>query len=183
MPHRPLLDAAPSTSFDEPFDMLAACHHRVERTLGLLELLLVHLDAQGCDASAQQAARDVLRYFDVAGPAHHEDEERHVFPVLAARGDPALDALVARLAAEHAEMAAQWQRLRVDLDQVVSSGWTATMAADMAMRSRAFAALYRAHIAVEERDAYPAAAPRVDASARAAMGREMAARRSVRWPP
>ena len=153
------------------------------RWIGALIAFFILVPTLAGGIQANQAARDVLRYFDVAGPAHHEDEERHVFPVLAARGDPALDALVARLAAEHAEMAAQWQRLRVDLDQVVSSGWTATMAADMAMRSRAFAALYRAHIAVEERDAYPAAAPRVDASARAAMGREMAARRSVRWPP
>lgn len=38
-----------------------------------------------------------------AGPAHHEDEERHVLPRLRATG---AQALADRLAADHAEMTA-----------------------------------------------------------------------------
>ena len=70
-----ILHAAPGAGFDQPFEMLLACHERVERMLGLLERLAQHLAEHGCTPDAAQAARDVMRYFDIAGPAHHEDEE------------------------------------------------------------------------------------------------------------
>jgi len=174
----------PGAGFDEPFEMLLACHQRVERMLGLLERLAAHLREAGADGQAQQAARDVMRYFDIAGPAHHEDEERHVFPVLQAAGEAAL---VQRLQQEHVGMAAAWARLRQDLQAVAGGSATAvdavaTVAAARDARWRDFAALYRAHIEAEEAQAYPSAQPRLDATARRAMGREMAERRGVPGP-
>ena len=80
---------SPSAGFDQPFEMLGACHERVQRTLDLLQRLQTYLAEQGVDDSARQAARDVLRYFDIAAPLHHQDEERHVFPPLLAQGDAA----------------------------------------------------------------------------------------------
>jgi hypothetical protein len=74
--------------FEQPFAMLEACHERVQRTLALLARLRVHVREQGADENARQAARDVLRYFDMAAPLHHEDEELHVFPLLLAHGAP-----------------------------------------------------------------------------------------------
>ncbi|MDY0108049.1 MAG: hemerythrin domain-containing protein, partial [Giesbergeria sp.] len=76
----------PAVGFDTPFEMLAACHERVLRSLALLQKLQDYLHGHPCDDSARQAARDVLRYFDVAAPLHHEDEELHVFPPLLERG-------------------------------------------------------------------------------------------------
>ncbi|AVO48995.1 hypothetical protein C6568_06825 [Melaminivora suipulveris] len=64
---------APGAGFDEPFAMLDACHERVRRSLDLLERLRAYLPDKGCDDSARQAARDVLRYFDIAAPLRHED--------------------------------------------------------------------------------------------------------------
>ena len=82
---------APGAGYEAPFEMLDACHERVERMLRLLHKLRAHLQASGWDAQATEAARDVLRYFNEAAPRHHEDEERHVFPaVLAAPDAPAL---------------------------------------------------------------------------------------------
>ena len=82
---------APGAGYEAPFEMLDACHERVERMLRLLHKLRAHLQASGWDAQAAEAARDVLRYFNEAAPRHHEDEERHVFPaVLAAPDAPAL---------------------------------------------------------------------------------------------
>ena len=82
---------APGAGYEAPFEMLDACHERVERMLRLLNKLRAHLQASGWDAQAAEAARDVLRYFNEAAPRHHEDEERHVFPaVLAAPDAPAL---------------------------------------------------------------------------------------------
>ena len=71
-----------AVGFDTPFEMLEACHERVQRSLDLLQRLTDYLHTHACDDSARQAARDVLRYFDMAAPLHHEDEELHVFPLL-----------------------------------------------------------------------------------------------------
>src|SRR5688572_25382640 len=70
-PPHPLLHTGPSVGFDQPFEMLAACHARMDRSLDLLGRLGRHLHDQGCDAQARSAATDVLRYFDIAAPLHH----------------------------------------------------------------------------------------------------------------
>lgn len=168
------LHRAPAAGFDQPFELLAACHERVERMLGLLERLDAHLPAHGADAQAQDAARDVMRYFDQAAPHHHEDEERHVLPALREAG---LGALAARLHADHLEMTAAWQALRVPLAEVAAGRWEAGARLEPVA---GFAALYRAHMAREDSEAFPLAATRLQGAARTAMADEMAARRGLR---
>lgn len=73
-----LLHASPAAGFDEPYVLMAACHERMTRTLTLLERIGAHVAAQGCNTQARDAAKDVLRYFTIAAPLHHEDEELHV---------------------------------------------------------------------------------------------------------
>ena len=97
--------SAPGVGFEAPFEMLDACHERVERMLRLLSKIREHVQSHGADQQARDAARDVMRYFDQAGPHHHEDEERHVFPPLLAQRDPAVVAVVIRLKHDHREMA------------------------------------------------------------------------------
>jgi hemerythrin-like domain-containing protein len=171
------LHSAPAAGFDEPFEMLLACHERVQRMLQLLQRLGSHLAEQGCDANARQAARDVMRYFDIAGPAHHEDEERHVFPALLAEGRPEGVALVQRLHHDHGVMAQAWSAIRDDL-QAVSDGRSLGLAPASA-RWQQFAGLYADHIRAEEGEAYPAARALLDAQRLRTMGAEMAARRGV----
>ena len=86
----------PAVGFEQPFEMLAACHDRVRRSLTLLQRMIEHIQAKGHDAQSRAAVADVLRYFDLAAP-HHLDEERHVFAVLAAAGDATLAATTAGL--------------------------------------------------------------------------------------
>jgi hypothetical protein len=43
------LHASPAAGFDEPFEMLAGCHDRVQRMVDLLERLAGHLPRHGCD--------------------------------------------------------------------------------------------------------------------------------------
>jgi len=174
-----VLHAAPGAGFDQPFEMLLACHERVERMLGLLERLALHLVQHGCTPDAAQAARDVMRYFDIAGPAHHEDEELHLFPALGATGDPALTALVARLQQDHRAMSAGWSAVRGDLLAVAASQLPG-LADARGARWSAFAGLYRDHIAAEEAQAYPAARTLIDEPALASMGQEMSRRRGAR---
>jgi hemerythrin-like domain-containing protein len=170
------LHHSPSAGFDQPFDMLAACHERVDRMLRLLRRLRTHLRDVGCDESARQAARDVLRYFDQAAPAHHEDEERHVFPALRAAG--LHGETVDRLQREHAEMAARWAGVRVLLQRVDTGPWVAFSPEEEGLLEQ-YAALYEWHLAAENELAFPAAAQLLDAAATKAMGAEMAARRAV----
>lgn len=178
------LPPGPDAGFDAPFEMLAACHERVERMLGLLERLDHHLAARGADREAADAARDVMRYFDLAGPAHHEDEERHVLPRLRALGDAAM---ADHLHADHERMAEAWARVRAGLEAVreTAPAGVGTTTPDPRPASASvdwagFAQLYRDHIAVEEGAAYPAVASAVDRTALDAMGGEMAARRGLR---
>lgn len=173
--------SSPAAGFDEPFEMLLACHERVQRMLALLLRLAEHLATQGADEQARQAARDVMRYFDQAGPAHHEDEERHLFPLLLAQGGPDIAAVVGRLQQDHAAMGTQWQAVRADLAEVEAGRWPPAQAAAVLPRWQAYAALYAGHIAAEEGQAYPAARPLLAAPALRAMGQEMAQRRGV--PP
>ena len=150
--------------------MLLACHDRVRRSLDLLLRLQAHAATHGADTQARDAARDVLRYFDLAGPKHHEDEERHVLPRLHAAG---LGELADRLAADHTEMNRQWAALRPALQALQEGSGQGLDAA----ACQAYAALYAGHMAAEEGQAFPVAAHGLDASALAAMGAEMAGRR------
>jgi hemerythrin-like domain-containing protein len=132
----------PGAGYEAPFEMLEACHERVERMLRLLQRLREHLNVTGRDAQAAEAARDVLRYFDQAAPRHHEDEERHVFPAVLAAPDASalphpdtgdgtgtdsgqgngggtgLHAVVRRLLKDHAAMQTHWASVRPVLERI-----------------------------------------------------------------
>lgn len=168
---------SPGAGFDQPFEMLSACHERVQRTLDLLQRLQTYLQEHGVDDSARQAARDVLRYFDVAAPLHHEDEERHIFPPLLQPGvDAATQAVVRQLQHDHTAMSACWAQARQPLLALAGGEIDSFLIAEQALLMR-FAALYDEHIRHEEDHIYPAARAAADDRTQQAMGREMAARR------
>jgi hemerythrin-like domain-containing protein len=169
---------APAVGFEQPFAMLEACHERVQRTLTLLQRLRAHVLEHGADVPAQQAAHDVLRYFDIAAPLHHEDEELHVFPLLLAQGTPGVAALVARLQHDHLCMTADWVAARLPLQALVDGRQAGFSDADGTAFDR-FVSRYDRHIADEEAVAYPAAKGLLAAPALQAMGSEMAARRKA----
>jgi hemerythrin-like domain-containing protein len=170
----------PGASYAAPLELLDACHQRVRRSLQLLQRLAEHVAAHGADADAAQAAADVLRYFDIAAPLHHEDEERHIFPPLEQGGEPQMAKACAALRAEHQQIAALWQqRLRPLLDAVRQRTLTELDAAELALAAADFAALHAGHLEREDGLVFPAAAARLDAAAQQAMGLEMAARRGL----
>lgn len=172
---------SPGAGFDEPFAMLEACHDRVRRSLDLLQRLRQYLRDQGCDDSARQAARDVLRYFDIAAPLHHEDEELHVFPPLLAAADAQVVALVRQLQQDHVQMAERWAGARGSLQALAEGDIDRFSAADDAALDR-FAASYADHLRHEDEAIYPAARAVLGAEAQLGMGREMAQRRGARPP-
>jgi hemerythrin-like domain-containing protein len=168
----------PAPGFEQPFEMLEACHERVARMLALLGRLREHMAEHGGDTSAREAARDVMRYFDQAAPQHHRDEELHVFPPLLAQGEPGTVAVVQRLQRDHLQMETRWQEARRVL-AAIEAGTLETLSPQDAAALDAFAGLYDDHIESEERLAYPAAARLLDPPALAAMGEEMMRRRGV----
>jgi len=177
---------ARAAGFDEPFEMLRACHERVQRMLALLGRLADHLAArwpQLPDDQAAQAAHDVLRYFDLAAPAHHEDEERHVLPVLQASDHADDRQLAQRLHADHQLMTTAWQQLRPGLQAISAGQWPDGAWPQVRAQWQAFEALYGPHIEAEETQAYQKAVQVLNAAAQQAMGTEMAARRGAAWRP
>jgi hemerythrin-like domain-containing protein len=168
----------PGPSFDEPLEMLAACHERIEAQLCTLERLGPHLEKSGCDAEAKSAARAVLRYFDTSGRLHHQDEDDDLFPLLRRRaavaGRPEVAAAIEELEREHETMEAQWNRLRERL-LAITEGEARIVAEDVAR----FAWLYRRHMEQEASAVLPFARETLDEAQRALLAERMAARRSV----
>jgi hemerythrin-like domain-containing protein len=163
---------SPAAGFDEPLDMLAACHERIEAQLGILDRLPGHLTVRGADEEARSAAGRVLRYFDDAGPKHHADEESDLFPLLEARG--ALRELIALLREDHRGMALSYAALRPML-QAVATGKAGMWQEQIASR---FSALYRNHIVRENAELLPAAGKLLDGTDRSSLAATMIARRS-----
>ena len=168
---------SPGAGFEEPFDMLAACHERVVRMLSLLARLREHLSQNGWDSSVAQAAQDVMRYFDQAAPKHHDDEERHVFPALLAAPDTGLHAVVHRLQQDHVDMAAGWARARTVLTTLLDGPTTLDAAAHQVLAD--YAALYDRHVEDEDKLVYPAAQRLLSAGDIEAMSADMMARRGI----
>ena len=171
----PLFGSAAAPTFDDPLEMLRACHGRIEAQCDTLRKLLEHLRTHGNDTQASQAARAILRYFDTAGHHHHDDEEKDLFPQLLATHDQTATDLIARLLAEHKHMENAWQRLRpmlLDIAEDKSDDLDADIAAT-------FIRLYAQHIELENGNLLPLAATLLNEAQLRAFGNKMAARRGV----
>lgn len=150
----PLQPVAPS--IDDPIELLLACHDKVRHFANLAQRLRDHLnklpEAAPVDTPAQEAAQAILRYFTVAAPLHHADEEIDLFPALRLVGTPELRAHVDTLTAEHSELGGLWQNLQT---------WLQDIAKGHAHRPPDcvddFALRYSAHAQREEDEVYPSA--------------------------
>jgi hemerythrin-like domain-containing protein len=167
--------------FDDPLEMLLACHRRIERQLETLERLQAHVQEHGVDADASLAAQAVLRYFARAAEHHHEDEEKDLFPLLAMRipaGEEKarFNALREQLEGEHDAVREQWSRLRKTVE-AIGDGIPRTLAESDVQR---FISAYRAHIGREEGALHELFSRWIDQSDRDLLGRSMRARRTAR---
>ena len=174
-----LLDDAKSPAVRDGFDVLDACHIQTVFALGKLAALVTCLASTGPDPQARAMAAEIVDFFSSTARQHHEDEERHVFPKLLARGDSEIVQAVLRLQQDHAWLEEDWIELAPQLDGVAcGQDWYDIDALREGVEI--FAALSRDHIALEESIIYPEARTRLLASERQEMGREMAARKRAR---
>jgi len=168
---------SPAVGFEQPFEMLEACHGRVQRSLALLQKLLAYVQTKGHDSQTQSAAKDVLRYFDLAAPLHHDDEELNIFPVVLAQGSADAISAVATLLRDHQAMHALWQRLREVLMVWSQPGATTPASESMQALVADFVASYASHIRTEEDQVYPQARALMSAEQIAEISQQMRARR------
>jgi hemerythrin-like domain-containing protein len=159
-------------------DMLLQCHQRVAAQCNTLQRLSVYLLDNAVDEQARQAAAGVMRYFDVAAPLHHADEEQDwwelLHPVWAQ--DATRLALLDRLRGEHRLLESRWQGLRAQLQDVVHAGPDETRCVSQAAVND-FVTAYEAHIALEEGPWLRAARQSVSEEDLARLGASMTARR------
>ena len=80
-----------------PLGLLADCHRRIERFLGVL-LRVAAAEARGgpLNAERRQTMETALRYFDRAAPMHTADEEEDLFPELRRMASPDVEQMIAR---------------------------------------------------------------------------------------
>jgi len=168
--------------FDHPLQMLNACHDRIRTQCETLRKLAVHLPVHGCDAEAQRAASNVMRYFDSAGRHHREDEEENLFPFLMAAAQEQnadrLSKLVDQLHREHHELEQAWLKVRETLEPIAYGENTPLDELEVGR----FCGMYHAHMAIEDVNLIPLAQLLLSDEALAALGRSMAARRGINSP-
>ena len=156
---------------NDPLEMLLACHDKVRHFSRLLRKLVAHVARQGADEPARSAALAVHRYFDVAAPLHHQDEDLDFYPALRKLGDPLLSEACGRLTQEHGPQHALWQTVSAWL-LALAAGHAAQPPADVL----AFAEDAMRHADEEERLLYPHA-QRLSAQDLAHIAQAMSARR------
>jgi hemerythrin-like domain-containing protein len=169
----------PAPGFDQPFEMLEACHGKIRQMLALTNRIRRHVAQHGSDAQARTAAQDVIRYFDLAAPHHHLDEELHVLPGLEASGDDKLVQLAHRLRIEHRELEQGWAAVRPIL-AAIAEGTLASLQPAQEQHLASLAELYARHITAEEEVALPAGRATLDAAGLVAMATDMRQRRGVK---
>ena len=159
--------------------MLLTCHERGERQCATLLRLVAHLREHGADAHAREAATAVMRYFDRASPDHHADEEKDLFPALiesmAGSDAVCLNDLSESLKADHRELEALWQTLRVPLERI-AAGEVASLDTGSA---EALVDGYRRHSAREDAELLPLAARVLDDASLQRIGQAMRSRRGI----
>lgn len=164
-----------SASFDDPMALLHACHGKVRHFAGLALRLAGHVASRGADADASAAAGNILRYFDIAAPLHHADEEEDLFPALRQLALPELDQAMAALEAEHVSLAVYWAAVRRWL-QTLLDGTPSAPPPELSL----FASSYPAHADHEEATVYGYAS-QLDAATLNRLGRRMAERRGAKF--
>jgi hemerythrin-like domain-containing protein len=170
-----LIGARRESDFSDPVGMLGDCHRRIERFLGVLARVAGELRPEQRDAM-----ETALRYFREAAPKHTADEEESLFPRLRRMADPQVLSRMEELNADHGRA----DNLHRSVDELgrlwLSRGWLEEReAARLVELVAALGELYREHIAMEEREVFPAASAALTDAERREMGAEMRGRRGV----
>jgi hemerythrin-like domain-containing protein len=160
----------------DAFARLDRTHRRIEEWLHALEQAAADIANPERRFDALNDLLDAVRFLGRGAQRHHDDEEETLFPRLAAIAE--LAPLLAQLRAEHDQHDAAYADLRRLVDTWdVDEGPSAADEALLPALAQRLADIYRAHIAREEHELFPAARAALPPGAAEEMGREMIARR------
>ncbi len=175
------LGAQGQPDFSQPIELLMDCHRRIERFLDvLMRVTDRHVDAP-LDDQGRIAMLTALDYFRHAAPRHTADEEESLFPRLRQCNDSSVvEALerVAELETDHRQAEIAHKLLDEIGRQWLRDGQVpASLYHEFRSTLEHLTAVYREHIAVEDRQVFMLAARVLDGTALAQVGDEMQKRR------
>jgi iron-sulfur cluster repair protein YtfE (RIC family) len=179
----PVQIGAQTHSFADPTGLLSDCHRRIEMFLGSLQAVAAVADRAPSEATCK-ALETALRYFREAAPKHTADEEESLFPRMRQMQTAGVQAALRRL--EYLEDDhRRADALHAEVDRIGNEYLTHKVVspADLATFRSALAelaSLYQKHILLEDTLVFPLASRLLSADEKAAIGREMAARRLLR---
>jgi len=171
------IGTAREAGWDDPIGLLADCHRRIERFLGVLGRIAALDSSAPLGEEAGKALEAALHYFHTSGPLHTADEEESLFPRLREAGAIALahqtDALemdhrrAEELHRQSEEFFLVWTQAALREEQVAA----------LRVAVEQLASLYAGHILIEEIEVFAAARTLLTAEQIAGMGAELRARR------
>ena len=132
-------------SWEEPIEMLYACHSKVKRFCNQLCILPDYLTQNGINQAVKNDVKQILTYFNLSAPLHHDDEEKNFFPALV-KHVPQAQEDIDKLESEHIALHQNWALLSAQLEQLLN-GERQNVDRDLIS---AFIAGYDRHIALEE---------------------------------
>jgi hemerythrin-like domain-containing protein len=172
----------PESDFNNPLGMLSDCHRRIERFLQILVTVAEQRRGQELSADEREALQTALRYFQIGAPKHTGDEEESLFPRLRAGKDDTVTTLLEKLERDHLEA----DQLHKEVDELgqrwLQDGTLAKeVSAKMIAALQQLMSIYQQHINLEDNRLIPAAAKILTPEEIREIGREMAARRDVKF--
>lgn len=175
-------DSVSPASFSDPLALLQSCHEKILNFSSALVILSEQLLLQEdwCENSRASAER-IRRYFNIAAPEHHKDEELHLFPAIIAL-DPGLKnpeikaqlQLINKMVKEHVESDALWEKLD---SMLVSYSSAFTELKQLALQ---FEAEMVHHAEIENHEIFPFAKQHIEAATFEQMGKAIAKRRGIK---
>lgn len=140
-----ILEPQQFATWNEPIEMLYACHGKVKRFCHQLSILPGYLEKNGVNQAVLNDVKIILQYFNQAAPLHHKDEEQDFFPALIAKV-PEAKADVEELERQHVDLHENWRLLSAQLEELIAQT-REKVDAELIQR---FVLGYDKHIAIEE---------------------------------
>lgn len=160
-------------SWAEPIDMLYACHSKVKRFCRQLKMLPDYLEKNGVNQAVKGDVQQILNYFNISAPLHHEDEENDFFPELI-KVQPQAQTDIDELERQHVNLHKNWADLSEQLEALLL-GKREYVDRELIER---FVSGYDMHIAVEE-PLFELGREHLGQDTLSEMGRVMAERRKL----
>ena len=138
----------------QPFQALDACHQQIQVHLAELQRMALHMETAGLGDEDRKLAGSIEAFFSTVSRDHHEQEEKHVFPPLLAKGSDAMKEAVRSLQQDHGFIEENWIELGPQL-RAIAEGNDWFDAAEFQHNVALYLELMNGHIALEESMIYP----------------------------